>query len=334
MQVQSASKRAHTALLATTAMLLSSVVPALCRQADALPPPQVKTMLPLSSGVALNSAESLGAGDLVELAVSYCPELNHNFRVGSDGTLPLPLLHAPMAVAGLTPLEVAHKIGAALVSEHLLAEPVVSVSVVEYRSRPVSLIGAVNHPTSFQATDRTTLIEALAKAGGLSPTAGGDVIVTSAATATDPQRVRIVAVKDLLSGRVPQANLALRGGEEIRVPEADKVFVAGNVRRPGAYPMQSDAETTVMKAVALSSGLDSYSSAFAYIYRKREMGAQRDEVKVPLRQIMTRHAPDVVLRADDILFVPAADGRKLTAKILGQLAGFGQTAEAGLLFAK
>ena len=195
-------------------------------------------------------------------------------------------------------------------------------------------MGAVNHPIDFQATDRTTLIEALAKAGGLSPTAGGDIIITSAPIADHPQQVRVIAVRDLISGRVPQANLALRGGEEIRVPEAEKIFVAGNVHRPGAYPMQGDSQTTVMKAVALSSGLDGYSAAVAYIYRKREVGSERDEVKVPLRQIMLHRSPDMVLHADDILYIPTANGRKMTAKVFGQLAGFGQTAEAALLWGK
>ena len=277
------------------------------------------------------SAEALGPDDLVEVAVSYCPELSRTFRVSADGTLAMPLLREPLLVSGMTPVQVKQNLSAALVREHILNEPVVNVSVVEYRSRPVNIVGAVNHPISYQATGRTTLIEALAKAGGLSPTAGSIIIVTEQATPNQAASVRTVAVKDLLGGTVAAADLALRGGEEIRVPEASKIFVAGNVRRPGAYPMQSDAETTVMKAVALSSGLESYSGAVAYIYRKRLIGPDRDEVKIPLHKIMQRSAPDVVLMADDILYVPSAEGKKMTAKIFNQLAGFGQTAEAGLL---
>ncbi len=284
-----------------------------------------------SAGSDADAAERVGADDLVEIAVAYCPELSRNFRVGFNGNLALPLLHQPLAVAGLTPLQIAHTLTAVLLKENILAEPIVNVSVVEYRSRPISIVGAVNHPINYQATGRTTLIEALAKAGGLSPTAGTSIIISERSQAGGAMQVHTVAVRDVINGTEPQASMALRGGEEIRVPEANKIFVAGNVRRPGAYPMQSDSDTTVMKAVALSSGLETYSSKTAYIYRKRGTGTERDEVAVPLRQIMTRHAPDVALLSDDILYIPTADGKKMTSKFLGQLAGFGQTAEAGLL---
>ena len=277
------------------------------------------------------STESMGAGDLVEIAVSYCPEMTRNFRVSTDGTLALPLLHQPLPVAGLTPSQVAQKLSAELVSEHLLAEPIVNVSVLEYRSRPVSIVGAVNHPINFQATDRTTLIEALAKAGGLSPTAGSNIIITTQNSTGNAPTIRSIAVKDVIGGSMAEANIVLSGGEEIRVPEATKIFVAGNVRRPGVYPMQSDEDTTVRKAVALSSGLDIYPGAVAYIYRKRAVGSERDKLPIALREIMTNKAPDVVLQADDILYVPTAEGKRMAAKVLGQLAGFGQTAEAALV---
>ena len=282
----------------------------------------------------LTSMETLGPGDQVELAVSFCPELSKAFRVSENGTLDLPLLQEPLAVSGKTPTQVGRMLSAALVREHLLAEPVVTVSVLEYRSRPVSVVGAVNHPITFQATDRTTLIEALAMAGGLSPTAGSNLIITGSSSDGSRQTAHSVPVKDLMNGDVPAADLALHGGEEIRVLEANKIFIAGNVHKPGMYTMQSDADTTVLKAVALSSGLDSYSCKVAYIYRKRAVGSERDEVKVELQQIMKRRSPDVALLPDDILYVPTADGKKLTGKILGEIAGFGQTAEAGLLVAR
>jgi polysaccharide export outer membrane protein len=215
-------------------------------------------------------------------------------------------------------------------------DPVVNISVVEYRSRMVSVVGAVNHPTTFQAIGRTTLIDALARAEGLSPTAGSSIVISS--LQEDGQRewsgVMRINVADLLGGATPEANLRLHGGEEIRVAEARKIFVAGNVRHPGMYSMQSDSDTTVVKALALSSGLDSYSKNVAFIYRKKATGSQREEIRVPLKEILNHHSPDLALVADDILYVPTSDGKRLTGKILNQIAGFGQTAEAGLLLTR
>jgi polysaccharide biosynthesis/export protein len=282
-------------------------------------------------------AESLGADDLLEITVSYCPELSHNFRISSDGTLSLPMLHEKLKVAGLTPIQVSDELQRALVGEGILADPTVNISVVEYRSRPVNVVGAVNHPLTFQATGHTSLLDALANAGGLSPTAGNTVIVT-VKSISPVQGVqdssREVSTKDLFSGADPQFNLVLHGGEEIRVPEASKIFVAGNVRRPGMYPMLSESQTTVVKAIALSEGLDSYSAPAAYIYRKRTSGEERDELKVSLSRIMTHKDPDVALKADDILYIPSSDGKRLAGKLLNELAGFGQTAGSGLLIYK
>lgn len=267
-------------------------------------------------------AERLGPDDLVELDVANSPELSRSFRLSSDGTLPLPLLKQPLRAAGLTPNELAYELRQALVEQNLLLDPVVVVSVIEYRSRPVSVIGAVLHPTTFQATGNVTLLSALATAGGLSPTAGSVILITNE-SAAGAAATRSVATKDLLNG-AEGSNPVLRGGEEVRVPEGGKVFVAGNVNRPGVYPMQNDAETTVVKAVTLSAGLAPYSGNVAYIYRYKSAGVDSEGERIELARIMKHRAPDVALHANDILYVPANDGKRVTLRVISQIAGFGQ----------
>ena len=278
-------------------------------------------------------SESLGADDLLEVMVSYCPELTRSFRVGSDGTLALPLLKEKLKVVGMTPIEVANELARALVSEHVLTDPTVNVSVLEYRSRPVSVVGAVNHPLTFQATGRTTLLDAVAQGGGLAPTAGGNIILTTH-RGENGGSVQVISVHDLLAGKDGKLNVEMQGGEEVRVPEADKIFVAGNVKRPGMYTMQGDSETTVIKAIALSSGLDSYASHSAFIYRRNPTGGDRQELEIPLNKIISRKSPDVFLHPDDILFIPDSSGRRMTSRVLSQLAGFGAAAGTGMLIYK
>lgn len=268
---------------------------------------------------------TLGPDDMVEITVSHCPELTRNFRVSADGTLSLPLLGKPVQVSGFTPIEVTEKIRHALIQEQILTEPVVNVSVLEYRSRPVSVVGAVNHPLTFQATGQINLLDAVAMAGGLSPTAGGNILVTRG-NGSNANAVESIPVRELLSGRAPALNLPLHGGENIRIPESDKIFVAGNVLHPGMYPMQSDAEMTVVKAITLSSGLAPFSATYAYIYRRKANGTDRDEVKVALNRIVAHKEPDVALRADDILYVPTNDGKKLASRVFTEITGVGQAA--------
>ena len=278
-------------------------------------------------------SQNIGPDDLLEIAVSYCPELTHKFRVSPDGTLTLPLLKPGIPVAGLTPPEVTEKIREALKAEGVLADPVVNVFVTEYRSRPVSVIGAVGHPLTFKATGTTTLLDAIALAGGLSADAGNSIIVTR--KRVSPEGIsetteQTIPVKELLGHADAAYNPQLRGGEEIRVAEIGKIFIAGDVRHPGMYPMQSEFETTVVKALALSEGLAPFSSKVAYIYRRKQ-GSDPEELKVPLNQILQRRAPDVKLQADDILYIPQDNGKRMTSKLLEQIAGFSQAAGTELV---
>jgi polysaccharide biosynthesis/export protein len=287
-----------------------------------------------AGGSTVLPAETVGPNDLIEMMVPYCPELSRSFRVDADGYLTLPLLKRPIKVAGLRPPQIAKKIEEALTEEKVLTDPIVSASVIEYRSRPVSVIGAVNHPLTFQATGQTTLLDAITKAGGFSTNVGTNVLVITknpGAGARTESTVRVIPVKSLTASADPGHNVDLRGGEEIRVPEADKIFVAGNVNRPGAYTMQGDEDTTVIKALALSSGLAPYAAKEAYIYRVHPGGGGRDELKVPLSRIMKRKAPDTALRADDILYIPDNNGKRMTSRVLSQIAGVGGAAAAGLV---
>ena len=266
--------------------------------------------------------------------VPYCPELSRSFRISSDGTLALPLLRGRIAVAGLQPSQVERKIADALVAEQVLTEPVVSVSVLEYRSKPVSVVGAVSHPLTFQASGDTTLLDALAKAGGLASNVGPTISVThreQMADGTMHITVQSIPVRGLLGATDPKLNVKLTGDEEVRVPEAGRIFVAGNVKKPGSFAMQDNSDTTVVKALAMSEGLDAYSAKCAYIYREHGAGVPREEISVPLKDIMARKAPDMVLQPDDILYVPLNNGERMTAKVLAQVAGCGSTTAAGVL---
>jgi polysaccharide export outer membrane protein len=289
-----------------------------------------------SSGM-VQPAESLGKDDLLEISVPYCPELSAEFRIGSDGKLVLPLLPHPIPAVGLTPTQLATVIKEALIREQIMADPSVNVTVLEYRSRTVIVVGAVLHPLTFQATGETNLLDAIAMAGGLSPNVGSNIVVVSphmSPQGTMEKSVQTIPVQELVVKANPIYNLALHGGEEIRVSEAGKIFVTGNVVHPGVYAMQGDEDTTVLKALALSQGLQSYSTKIAYIFRRPLSGGERQEIPVPLSRIIARKERDVSLIADDILYIPEANGKRMTARVLNQIAGFGQTTAAGLLIYK
>ena len=125
-------------------------------------------------------------------------------------------------------------------------------------------------------------------------------------------------------------NLRLTGNEEVRVPVGGKIFVLGNIRKPGAFSVRDPADKTVLKMIALSEGLMPFSQKIAYIVRRQE-GEQAQEIPIELTQIMERKSPDVALEVGDILYVPDNKTRRSTMGILDRLAGFGSATASGLV---
>jgi len=197
------------------------------------------------------------------------------------------------------------------------------------------VIGAVKSPVTFQATGNVTLLDAISRAQGLADNAGAEILVSSATTGADGKPttiVRRIAMRSLLDGADPSLNLSLTGGEVIRVPEAGRIFVVGDVRKPGAFYITDGSESSVMKALALSEGLDSFSSHKAYIYRAEENGGDRKEIPIELKKIMDRKSPDVALMAGDIFYVPDATGAKASLKVLETSLGLGTAIGPALIY--
>jgi polysaccharide export outer membrane protein len=142
--------------------------------------------------------------------------------------------------------------------------------------------------------------------------------------------VERVPIQRLLKDADPAVNFVLRGGEEIRVPEAGKIFVVGNVQRPGAFPLTGDGEASVLRMVALSEGLLPYAAKIAYIYRRGDDGAKH-EIPVEIEKIMERKAPDVTLQVDDVLYIPDNKTRRTTMNVIDRITSFGASTASGVL---
>ncbi|MEZ5351296.1 MAG: polysaccharide biosynthesis/export family protein [Bryobacteraceae bacterium] len=271
--------------------------------------------------------QPIGPSDLIALSVYDSAELTRTFRVDTEGNLSLPMIKRAIHAAGLLPSDLEKLIATALSEEEILIQPIVKVAVAEYYSRPISVMGAVRKPTTFQAYGPVTLLEALARAEGLSEFASPEVLVTRPG-ATEPIRI---PVPRLIDDADAASNLKLTGGEEIRVPEASKIYIAGNVRKPGAIAVRDKDQLTVLKMIALAEGLSSYASKQAYIYRKTTESPGKREILVELHKIMKREAPDVTLEAHDVLYVPDDSKKRIGMTVLDRIVLFGSTAGATAL---
>src|ERR1700721_2635704 len=127
---------------------------------------QTKPSLMEDAGKENLPSQQLGVDDLVAVSVYDAPELTRTVRVESDGSIHLPLLHSGIKASGLFPHDLETAVAGDLTSEQILVDPIVKITVVEYHSRPVAVMGAVKLPVTFQAVGVVTLLDALAKAGG------------------------------------------------------------------------------------------------------------------------------------------------------------------------
>jgi polysaccharide export outer membrane protein len=285
---------------------------------------------PVESGANL-PAEPIGPSDLIAVSVYGAPELTLTIRVSEDGLVRMPMLKRKIEARGLTPAELEARIARALAEEEILVEPVVTVTIAEYHSRPVSVAGAVKMPLTFQASGKTTLLEALTRAQGLNDDAGAEILITRTGREGGNPLVERIPVKGLIESADPALNVTLAGGEEVRVLPAGRVFVVGNVKKPGAFRME--AGMTVLKALAMAEGLAPYATREAYIYRRGDAASQEvpQEVPIALRKILDRRAPDVALSANDIFYVPDNRAGRATAAAIEKALGFAIGTASGAL---
>jgi polysaccharide export outer membrane protein len=280
----------------------------------------------IANGAANLPAHKIEPNDLIGLSVYDAPELSHTIRVRADGMITLPMLKDPIQAAGLMPIELEDKIAGTLQREEILVHPLVTVTMLEYNARRVSVVGAVVNPQTFQVTGATHLLDALAKAGGASQDAGAKLLLHHEDGKTDT-----FDLKKLVSGD-SEGNVPLEGGEEIRIPPAPKVYVMGNVTKPQVVLVHEPGEATVMRLIARAEGTTQYYSDVAWIYRFDTSEQKRREISVPLKAILHRKAADVQLEPDDILYIPDNTKKRATADVTKALLGAGQSISAALVY--
>ena len=120
----------------------------------------------------------IGDGDVIDIEVFDVKELSREVRVSQTGSIGIPLVPVRLHVAGLTEVQAEQKIAEVLEAHGLVTHPQVSISVKERKSKPITVVGAVQHAMVYQADRPVTILEVLAEAGGIANDAGDTVIVT------------------------------------------------------------------------------------------------------------------------------------------------------------
>ncbi len=239
----------------------------------------------------------IGPRDLVLVEVLEDDSLDTETRVTELGTIELPHIE-PVVIAGLTTSEAAQALSAAL--GKYLQRATVNLRVLEFRSQPITLLGAVRKPGTLPFSGRWTLIDAITEAGGLSETAGGDILVLRRASNGLSDQLRIDA-RELLQRGNADVNITLAPRDIINVPAATNVTVSflGEVASPGAVVFRSTDRITLLAALARVGGRTERASN-TIIVRRLEIG---DEIRVNYKKLLAGREPDIELSDGDLIVV-------------------------------
>jgi len=242
-----------------------------------------------------------GPGDILRVSVFEADELSGLVTVSSDGAIPIALI-GNVPAAGKTAAEIEGEIEERL-ADNLLRNPQVAVQVEEFRSQPVSVLGAVNEPGIYQLKGPRRLLDVIAMAGGFSQEAGEDLTISRKHSELGLQEFR-VALKPLLTRRPSELNnREVKPHDRLRVSQAGVVYVLGSVERPGGFPIENQEPLTVLRAVSLAAGTKKTAALQRARVISPGVGNAADRA-APLKDLLNGRQKDFALQPNDILFVP------------------------------
>jgi polysaccharide export outer membrane protein len=316
--------------LAALALLAPAVLPAqqpgvelLSQEVAAASPEQMPAAAaPNVQGEAARASYVLGPGDVVSIwAVDLEETANRPQQIDSQGFLNVPLA-GRVHVVGMRVDDLERELNTRL--KVYIKEPNVVVSIQEYRSQPVTVVGAVNRAGVHQLQGQKTLLEVISMAEGLRQDAGfsakvtrrleyGEVPLPSAQPdPTERFSVAEVDLEDLLAGKNPQQNIVMMPNDVVSIPRAHMVYVIGAVERSGGFALAEQSHISALQALALAGGLvQTAAGDRAKILRQTEDENGRVEIAVNLKDILTGKVPDVALGGEDILFVPQSGAKQI-----------------------
>lgn len=261
--------------------------------APATAPATGQTQAPALPRAPVSLEYLVGPQDVLSITVFGEPQLSGKVRVDNDGSFPFQYLGRVKA-DGLTVTAIEELLRKGL-ADGYLRNPQVSVEMDQYRSQNVFVLGEVRAPNKYALAGNSTLMDALTQAGSVTPLAGHWVLirharqgVSSPAVAQDATMADVrVNLDDLQSGKT--ASIPILDGDTIYVPRAERIYVNGQVRTPGAYPYEEN--MTVFTAIALAGGVTEKGSN-SRVSVVRIDGGQRKEIDV--KQTDTLKAGDQV----------------------------------------
>jgi polysaccharide export outer membrane protein len=269
----------------------------------------------------------IGPGDVLDIRILNRPNLSREaVRVEGNGVIRMPLIDDEIQAACKTEGELAKEIAEKYTKFY--RKPQVDVFIKEYHSRQVAVIGAVNEQSRFELQRRVRLLELLTYAKGTAPKAGQTINIVHAPRSYSCEKGEAPGeatgfssykLSDTLLGD-PRANPYIEPGDIVTIPEANLVYVVGNVYTPLTIPLKEP--ITISRAIAMAGGIrqDSKKDQVRIVRQETATGTSR-EIVVDLSAIEKKRAEDVALLPNDIIDVPLSGSKAFFRSLLGTVGG-------------
>jgi polysaccharide export outer membrane protein len=263
---------------------------------------------------------ALGSGDTIAIAALGEDDFSKHWTVSQSGELFLPYLgRIPASGKTVAQLEkeLVERFG------KYIRDPMLTVTVVELKSRPVTVNGAVRNPGIYQIDGGVSLYQLIALAGGVDQP-GSVVTVTrpmSSGTINLPHAKWVnggssmiveLTLKEVLRPDSPAAELLLQPHDIVGVEKSHGrlIYIAGEVNTPGAIQMDTAESLSMTQAVAMVGGYKSSAQLDkALLWSCCDDTNKRHMALVDLKKIFDSKSEDLELKEGDYLMLPPKSQR-------------------------
>jgi polysaccharide export outer membrane protein len=239
----------------------------------------------------------LGQGDVLMVHVFGTTDYTPTVRIAMDGTVQLPLIGG-VAVDGLSVHEAEDLIAKRLADAGMFREPQVSIQLMESPNEIVTVTGEMHGV--FPVAGGKRLFDVISAAGGLPPTASHTVVINRPG---NPEPIVIDLGTDPATSS--GANIPVFPRDTIVISRVGVVYLLGAFKNQGAIPLQQNAPLTLMQVAAIGGG-PGFEGKSDDLRLVRTSGTTRTVVTVDLKKVINGEAPDPILQADDIVFLPTS----------------------------
>jgi len=234
-------------------------------------------------------------GDQIAVKVFGEEDYAPTVRIGTDGNVLLPLIGI-VSLDHLTITAAETLIAKRLEEAGMYKDPQVTLQVTDGPNASVTVVGEVHGVIPVVGSRR--LLDVLASAGGLTASSSHVITINRAG---DSQPIVVDLGTDPAGSAL--ANVPVFPGDTIVVARTGVIYVLGSFKTQGIVPLSSNTPLTLLEVTALTGG-PGFPAKYKDLRIIRTVGDRRTVVKLDLKKVMYGQAPDPILQANDIIFMP------------------------------